>query len=140
MAQLTVRQAAEQVQVTRQTINRHIRQGKLSATRDHEGMQRIDTSELIRCYGPFPPVPAASTGTSSTKFQPSGEQATVAHQVEVERLKVRLEAAEAALAVAQERIAEGRADRDRLMEILDRQSRLLAAPAAASSSKRKGKR
>jgi hypothetical protein len=37
--------------------------------------------------------------------------------------------------VAQERIAEGRSDRDKLMEILDRQSRLLPAPTAQAESK-----
>ena len=140
MAQLGVRQAAQHVGVTRQTINRHIRQGKLSATRDREGVQRIDSEELLRVYGEIKPVPAPPTGTSPSKLQAGPEQATVVLQVEIERLKAKLDAAEAMLAVAQERIADGRSDRDKLMEILDRQSRMLTGPAPSRPPKKPKKK
>lgn len=36
---------------TRRTIYKHIKQGKLSTTRDSKGNKGIDVSELIRAYG-----------------------------------------------------------------------------------------
>ena len=51
MTQLSVRQAAEKVGVTRQTIFKKISTGELSATNDHRGNKQIDVTELLRVYG-----------------------------------------------------------------------------------------
>ncbi len=51
MTQLTVRQAAEQVGVSRQTMFRKIQRGEVSATVDHHGQKQIDSAELLRVFG-----------------------------------------------------------------------------------------
>jgi excisionase family DNA binding protein len=52
MASLSLRDAAEQVGVSKSTIFRAIRAGRLSATRDDDGNFRVDASELFRVYEP----------------------------------------------------------------------------------------
>lgn len=47
----TVNQAAQIVGVTRQTIYRHIDSKPISVSKDDEGNQLIEASELIRVYG-----------------------------------------------------------------------------------------
>ena len=49
--QLTVSDAAEHVGVTRQTIFKAIKSGKLSATTNIRGHKQINVVELMRVYG-----------------------------------------------------------------------------------------
>lgn len=49
--QLTVSDAALQVGVTRQTIFKAIKTGKLSATQNNRGHMQINIVELLRVYG-----------------------------------------------------------------------------------------
>ncbi len=143
MALLTVRQAAQHVGVTRQTMFRHIKQGKVSATVAHDGELRLDTAELLRVYGPLQsPVESPAVASSRARLpQATADSAATVAQIEVERLKAQLESRSAILVMAQERIAElkerveeARADNRRLLEIIERQSRLLPAPAAQAES------
>ena len=147
MALLTVRQAALQVGISRQTMFRHIKQGKVSASLAHDGELRIDTSELLRVYGALQ-SPLQSPSVTSSAARQSQATAdtpeTVALQIDVERLKAQLESKSAQLAMTLERIeelkaqvSEARADRDRLLALVEQQGRLLAAP---TSKKRKSKR
>ena len=152
MPLLTVRQAAQHVGVSRQTLFRHVKQGKVSATVAHDGELRIDTTELLRVYGPLQsPVESPTVSSSRLRLpQATSDSAATVAQIEVERLKAQVESKSAILAMAQERIAElkerveeARADNKRLLEIIERQSRLLPAPAAQAESKparKKGKR
>ena len=74
MTQLTVREAADKVGVTRQTIFKYIRQGKLSATLSRDGQKQIDVSELIRVFGELQQV----TETTGQVSAAAGEIARVA--------------------------------------------------------------
>lgn len=47
----SVRQAAGMVGISRKTLYAHIKQGKVSASRDANGDKVIDHSELLRVYG-----------------------------------------------------------------------------------------
>ena len=142
MAQLTVRQAAEQVGVSRQTMFRKIKDGSISATVDHNGQKQIDSTELLRVFGALQtPGAIPATGRDSPRLtRATGETAlSPAVQVELERLRLQLEFKAAELALAQQRIDELRqrerdavTERDRLMTLLEQSTRLLAAPPAAT--------
>jgi len=145
MTQLTVRDAADKVGVTRQTIFKYIRQGKLSATLSRDGQKQIDISELIRVFGELQPEPVNKGYTSDKRTQSSrvmNTPTTTALQLEVERLKSALEFKQAELALAVDRIHELKErevqvkererdlaeERNRLIGIIEQQNRLLAAP------------
>lgn len=75
MAQLTVRQAAQQVGISRQTMFRKIKEGKVSATTDHDGQLQIDTSELLRAFGGALQSPGDSEKASSDSPRQANETA-----------------------------------------------------------------
>lgn len=141
MAQMTVRQAAEQVGVSRQTMFRKIKDGSISATVDHKGQKQIDSAELLRVFGALqtPSVTPATGGDRPRLTRATGETAvSPAVQVELERLRLQLEFKAAELAMAQQRIDELKqrerdvmGERDRLLALLEQSTRLLAAPPAA---------
>lgn len=139
MAQMTVRQAAQQVGVSRQTMFRKIADGTVSATIDHQGQKQIDSAELLRVFGALQ-TPDATPATASDRprlTRTTGDTAlSPAVLVELERLRLQLEFKAAELALAQQRIDELKArereamtERDRLLTLLEQSSRLLAAPA-----------
>ena len=140
MTQLTVRQAAEQVGVSRQTMFRKIKDGSISATVDHAGQKQIDSAELLRVFGTLQaPGVTPETGRDSQRLtRATGETAlSPAVLVEFERLRLQLEFKAAELAMAQQRIDELRqrerdvmTERDRLLSMLEQSTRLLAAPPA----------
>lgn len=147
MAQLTVRQAAEQVGISRQTMFRKIKEGKVSATTDHAGQLQIDTSELLRAFGSLQ-SPTVSDKTPGDNPRPSPKTpdtpATVAQQIEIERLRAQLEFKTAELNMTRERLDEAKAreqaahqERDKLMAILEQQTRLLTAPAPRTTTRNK---
>lgn len=69
MAQMTVRQAAEQVGVSRQTMFRKIKDGTVSATVDHQGQKQIDSAELLRVFGALQaPGVAPATGNDRQRL------------------------------------------------------------------------
>jgi hypothetical protein len=51
MAAVNLSEAARLARVTRQTLYRHIKKGKLSATALQDGGYEVDTAELLRVYG-----------------------------------------------------------------------------------------
>ena len=148
MTQLTVRDAADKVGVTRQTIFKYIRQGKISATLSRDGKKQIDVSELIRVFGELQQDTGTSSYTNDRRTlspKPLTTTTTVALQIELERMKSMLEFKQAELVMAKERIAELKdreaqvkerereaiEERNRLIGVIEQQGRLLAAPAPA---------
>lgn len=136
--QLSVRQAALQAGISRQTLFRYIKEGKISATLSHTGEKQIEVTELIRVFGPLQPV-TVTTATASDQPRLSQRNtetpATVTYQIELERLKAQLEIKNAELALAKERIAELKTrenisveEKNRLLTLVEQQSRLLSAP------------
>jgi len=53
MALVSISEAARLTKKGRSTIQRHMKQGKLSISYDDTGASKIDTSELLRAYGSF---------------------------------------------------------------------------------------
>ena len=122
MAQLTVRQAAQHVGVTRSTMFRHVRIGRVSATTSTDGIMVIDTSELIRVYGEIQAPQAKATGAPDRQAPDNGQ---ANHGATVAILTAQLEMAKERISELKERAQLDQVERDRLLAIVERQSRLL---------------
>ena len=72
MATLNISQAQRATGKARTTIQRKIKEGKLSVSKDSEGNPLIDVSELIRVFGPLqgePDVKKQNDSLNSTPIQ-----------------------------------------------------------------------
>jgi hypothetical protein len=122
MAVLGLRDAAAAVAVTRQTIYRYTKSGKLSTVTRDDGTQGVDTSELLRVFGSLrDPATVAPGGNRAGSDRNSD---TLLHG-ELEALKRALAVAESALAQAAERERSMLDERAKMLDMLDRQTRLL---------------
>lgn len=148
MTQLSVRQAAERVGVSRQTMFRHIAEGRVSATNNRQGQKQIAVSELLRAFGELQPESVAETVPATvrdSKRQTSARlDVTASQALEIERLKGQLVLAEERLQIANERVSELKAakhelgeEKNRLLTVIERQTLLLAAPVTQQTETRK---
>lgn len=145
MTQLSVREAAYRVGVTRQTLFKYIRLGKVSATTRRDGQKQVDISELIRVFGELQVNTVATDDRNDKRTLSSTTSATPAVtilQLDLERMKSQLQFKDAELALARERIDELKAreteakhreresteERLRMLGVIEQQNRLLAAP------------
>lgn len=133
-----MRQAAEQVGVSRQTMFRYIKEGRVSATLSHSGSKQIEVTELLRAFGTLQAETVTSTTHSDRSRQSHSDSMTsmsVTYQIELERLKAQLTLKTAELELAKERISElkdreheATNEKNRFLTLIEQQSRLLAAP------------
>ena len=121
MALLTIAQAARTVGVARSTIYSHLRSGKLSATRTPTGERRIDTSELVRVYGPV------GHTTQSDVVGPT--------PLDVALLQAKIEALEAQNKLLRDEVEASREEKAKLLDVISRG--LLEGP---KGKRRKGKK
>ena len=114
MPNMTMRQAAEWAGVTRGTIHKAITSGRLSATKSDTGVYRINPAELERVY----PLrqPTAVSGDTPERHTDTSELAALRREVELLREGQRAAAA---------REVDLRAERDRLLGIVENTTRLL---------------
>lgn len=135
----SVKEAADRVGVSRQTMFRYIKDGKLSATTDRQGQKQVELSELLRVFGELqqPETPAATVTDKPrlTRTSNATPKDNALIQVEFARLQAQLEIKTAELEMARERIQELKSaahstseEKNRLLEIIERQTLLLAAP------------
>lgn len=139
MALLPLRQAADAAGVSRQTLYRYVKDGRISATVGPDGQKQVDTSELMRVW-PELRTPAATvspeTVTGDSLRQPETASVTAA---ETGRLRAELAAAQALLEVTRTELAATRDRENKLLDIVQSQTRLLeyrppAAPAKPASA------
>lgn len=157
MAELTLRQAAQQVGVSRQTIYRMVKEGKLSATARGDGQKVCDTAELLRVFGRLTPATGATvtrqdaalpreTGGATGQAEPKpGLQAMTATERRIEyeaadrgALRAELAAAREALAATQAQLAEAKEREGKLLDLLAGQGRLLEHKAVAEAPPPRG--
>ena len=138
---LTVADAARQVGKSRQTLFDKIKRGQLSATVNHDGNKVIDVSELIRVFGPLLSADQVKKNQANSAGQSSHGALTSTLQLELELAKLRLEHAEKALETSNRQLEEMRVrerqsieDRTQLLNVIERQTLLLAAPARAKAA------
>lgn len=138
----SVREAAQRVGISRQTMFRHINNGKVSATTDRDGQKQIELTELLRVFGELQPESQSTrTVSNSPRLSPRDKVTTTdtaPYQMEIFKLQAQLELKTAELELAKERISELKSnhhdvatERNRLLDMLERQSLLLAAPKPA---------
>ena len=114
MSKLSLKQAAEFAGVTKPTVLKHIKAGRVSAQKDTEGRWWFDVAELVRVYGE--PEARNDFGTVSGNISvtswnhPSFQQETAVQQLLVE-LRRQLE----------EQKAERERERDDLRRLLERE-------------------
>jgi hypothetical protein len=137
MAKLNITQAAQAVGKHRSTLQRHIKDGTLSVEKDGAGNPVVDVSELQRVYGNFD-VATDATLAQNTAMRHIDAPLTTA-QIQV--LEVKLQAAERERDEAvrreqeeKERHQETRENRDRLLGVIEEQSKTIAALPAASTA------
>lgn len=140
MAELTLREAAKQVGVSRATIYRAVSEGRLSATvRPHDGQKVVDTAELLRAFGSLKPrqaETASETAPRDRPRQPETAPPSVAYltaedrrrEVEIadrEALRAELDAARDTIRRLEQQVQEAREREAKLMELAASATRLL---------------
>lgn len=103
MANVSIREAVKIYQVSRPTLTKALKMGKISGVQDEKGQWQIDPSELARVYQPRTGHPETTGKGEPVNF--TSKNTTL--QSEVEELKGRLMDAEQRAAVA-EALAEER--------------------------------
>ena len=102
MAKINLTQGAKFAGVGRSTLNRHIKEGKISKSIGDNGKPYVDTSELHRAYGSL----SHDTSSQSVPMKQRGTpKEAVEKSIETETLKVELQA-------TRERLEEVKKDRD----------------------------
>lgn len=88
--QLNMSQAAQAVGITRRTLYNHVKQGKVTASRDKKNNPVIDVSELIRVYGnvslPVKKIPTITHRENTQEISQSEQLKTM--QKEIAELKL----------------------------------------------------
>lgn len=102
MAKVNLTQGAKLAGVSRSTLNRHIKEGKISKGNGKDGKPCVDTSELQRVYGDLSHA-TPSQAVSMTQSETAHSKAENA--IEIATLKVELHA-------AKERLEDVSKDRD----------------------------
>ncbi len=132
MAKLNISQAAKLFGVHRSTVQRHIKEGKLSSESQEDGQKLIDMSELVRVYGePKNPATSATVSHDGAMLQnatPNPTGATPDATPATGVLEQKVEMLEQQLNMIVEDKDYLRKENHRLLEIIEQQTRLLPAP------------
>jgi TolA-binding protein len=140
---LTLGQAAKAASVSKSTLSRAIKEGRMSATRKEDGAYTIDPSELFRVY------PAKSATDKTTVVNDDGKLDDVAYnnelRKEVEMLRDRLRDKDQHIDTLQSQVTDIQQDRDHWRSHAERSTLLLedlrqkeAAKATEPAPKKKG--
>lgn len=108
MARLSFRRASEVFDVSRPTLSKARKIGKITAEKDESGAWLIEESELARLYKRRVPLPGKGTDKLSIQNIALPDNLNIPEQAEIERLKEQLAEAEKRAAVA-EALAQERA-------------------------------
>ena len=85
---LSLKEAAEAVGKSKQTMMKAVKNGRISAKKDDKGVYRIDPSELFRVYTPIAPTDTQKKGASMQ--QPKNDQ-SVSHQQLIEVMQQQID-------------------------------------------------
>lgn len=119
MPDMTLTEAAKWASVTRPTIFKALKSGRLSGRKDEAGEWRIDPAELERVYAPKGPGDTAGNGALSTSD-----------------IADALAARDREIALLREALDDARAQRDKAMALAEAQTRLLAHQQEIATSTR----
>lgn len=113
MAMLSISAAAKVFDVSRPTLQKHLKKGKISGKKDADNHWQIDTAELARVYQPRP---APGERALPEVFTPVSNDLQAELKAENERLKAELARAEG---IADERLRQ----LDQLVPLLTNQTK-----------------
>jgi hypothetical protein len=131
MALLPLRQAADAVGVSRQTLYRYVKDGRISATVGHDGQKQVDTAELLRVFGKLGGPSAGETAETAQgdslrhRETAPATAATGAATAETARLEADLAAARTLLDVTRTELTAAREREAKLLDIVATQTRML---------------
>ena len=123
---LTVTEAAKATNRSRATLYRHINKGDLSVHQQSDGTKGIDTSELMRVFGPLHPETSQTRKTAHHETDPN-----------TALLQSRIEALERENELLRRELADAKNEKGRLLGLLEQ--RLLAG-AKEKHRHKKGKK
>jgi hypothetical protein len=137
MAKISISEASRLTGKNRSTLHRHIKSGKLSTIMDGD-VPVLDTSELARVYSSFKSPVALQQGAvvlqSGAMRQVATGGASANATVEIELLQLKLQHAEEKMVIeenrrreSEHREREAREEINRLLNIVEKQTYLLAA-------------
>ena len=134
MTILTISAAATAAGIDRRTVQRAIQSGRLSATVDATGRRGVDTSELMRVFGPLPGTPQGQAPPVASGLSPV--TADPAALVDALRQQVRQ---------LEEQLRQGQEREGRLLTLLeveqqtrrDWEMKLLPAPSSKGKKKKR---
>ena len=126
---LNITDAAKAIGKPRSTLYRHIKKGKISSDEDGQGNTVIDVSELQRVYGK---LNMTATDSDTERSEALHQSAPLQSAAEIELLQLRLEHAEKQRDSEKERRERAEGEVERLLSIVEVQTRQLAAPTKAS--------
>ncbi|QLK63925.1 hypothetical protein GE278_24320 (plasmid) [Enterobacteriaceae bacterium Kacie_13] len=90
--QLNMSQAAQAAGITRRTLYNHVKQGKVTTSRDKKNNPVIDVSELIRAYGnvslPVKKIPTVTHRENTQENSPSAQLQAMQKEIAELRLAV----------------------------------------------------
>ena len=121
---LNVTEAAKATNRSRATLYRHINKGDLSVRQQPDGTKGIDTSELMRVFGPLQQDTSQTRKTAHHETDPN-----------TALLQSRIEALERENELLRRELADAKNEKGRLLGLLEQ--RLLAS---AQKHRRKGKK
>lgn len=110
MTQLSFRKASEMFDVSRPTLSKARKSGKITAVKDDQGTWLVEESELARVYQRRVPTHKKNADNLSTENTVLHGGVQASEQAEIDVLKAQLAEAEKRAAVA-EALAAERADR-----------------------------
>jgi len=115
---VTKTKAAQLVGITRQTIYKNIKSGKVNVTIKPDGSQGIDTSELIRAFGEIKDISNGDVTITTRKNMSKG----VNSDVNVELLEYKIEQLEIQLKASEAREQKVLDNQDKLLDTIQSQS------------------
>ena len=122
MTRYSISKAAIVAGKSRVTIQRHIKNGKLSCTVDTNGNKFIDVSELIRAYGE---INVDDTGKKQLQKNIVMHHDTGENYTEIRVLQEQVKSLKEQLGEEKERSAELKEEKARLLGLVEKQTNLL---------------
>ena len=143
MAKISISEAARLTGKNRTTLHRHIKSGKLSKFLDNDNAPLLDTSELMRVYPTFKAPVAVQEVAGVLQSNSKQQLATGDATAEIELLKLKLQHAEEKIAIeegrrheSERREREAKEEVNRLLNIVEKHTYLLAAAPEQESVKK----
>ena len=121
MAIVNLSEAARLTGKSRKTIQRYVASGRLSMSHDVQGLKGVDTSELMRVFGPLSHSMSETVARTESQPVPISDKLNVA---EIEALKAKIKVLEVQAHAKDELLAA----KDRHLSSLEQALRLLEGP------------